>query len=103
MYGRKVAVVVVVEVIIIMVVVLVVVCINFKLSFKFEINGSRRNAYFIYRAYTTLFFVVSGIAVSILSMLSSAKEKSMPQDNAMHAEAAPGQQQDNWMYHDDKC
>eukprot|EP01036_Dinobryon_divergens_P024719 gene24722-33192_t len=46
---------------------------------------------------------IQGIAVSILSMLSSAKEKSMPQDNAMHAEAAPGQQQDNWMYHDDKC
>lgn len=46
---------------------------------------------------------VQGIAVSILSMLSSAKEKSMPQDNALHAESAPGQQQDNWMYHDDKC
>jgi ubiquitin-conjugating enzyme E2 W len=44
-----------------------------------------------------------GLAVSILSMLSSAKEKKLPQDNAMHAEAAPGQQQDNWMYHDDKC
>eukprot|EP01037_Dinobryon_pediforme_P042849 gene42849-53485_t len=39
---------------------------------------------------------VQGIAVSILSMLSSAKEKSMPQDNALHAESAPGQQQDNW-------
>lgn len=44
-----------------------------------------------------------GLAVSILSMLSSAKEKKLPQDNAMHADAAPGQQQDNWMYHDDKC
>mmetsp|Transcript_2811 Transcript_2811/g.2971 ORF Transcript_2811/g.2971 Transcript_2811/m.2971 type:complete len:260 (+) Transcript_2811:39-818(+) len=43
------------------------------------------------------------IAVSILSMLSNAKEKKMPIDNAMHADAAPGQQQDNWMYHDDKC
>lgn len=49
------------------------------------------------------YYYIIGIAVSILSMLSSAKEKSMPQDNAMHAEAAPGQQQDNWMYHDDKC
>eukprot|EP00607_Mallomonas_marina_P000267 CAMPEP_0182429642 /NCGR_PEP_ID=MMETSP1167-20130531/32013_1 /TAXON_ID=2988 /ORGANISM="Mallomonas Sp, Strain CCMP3275" /LENGTH=41 /DNA_ID= /DNA_START= /DNA_END= /DNA_ORIENTATION= len=36
------------------------------------------------------------IAVSILSMLSNAKEKKMPIDNAMHADAAPGQQQDNW-------
>jgi ubiquitin-conjugating enzyme E2 W len=43
------------------------------------------------------------LAVSILSMLSSAKQKSVPQDNALHADAAPGQQQDNWMYHDDKC
>jgi ubiquitin-conjugating enzyme E2 W len=43
------------------------------------------------------------IAVSILSMLSSAKEKTTPQDNAMHADAAPGQKQENWMYHDDKC
>jgi len=46
---------------------------------------------------------VQGIAVSILSMLSSAKEKSMPQDNAMHSDSTPGQQQDNWMYHDDRC
>lgn len=43
------------------------------------------------------------LAISILSMLSSAKEKKIPQDNAMHAEALPGQQQENWMYHDDKC
>jgi len=43
------------------------------------------------------------LIVSILSMLSSAKEKKMPVDNAMHADAPPGQQQDNWMYHDDKC
>lgn len=43
------------------------------------------------------------LAVSILSMLSSAKEKTIPQDNAMHADAPPGRQQDNWMYHDDKC
>ncbi|RYY88410.1 ubiquitin-conjugating enzyme family protein [archaeon] len=44
-----------------------------------------------------------GLVVSILSMLSSAKEKGLPQDNAMHADSAPGKQQDNWMYHDDKC
>lgn len=43
------------------------------------------------------------IAVSILSMLSSAKEKAIPQDNAMHADSKPGQQQNNWMYHDDRC
>jgi ubiquitin-conjugating enzyme E2 W len=43
------------------------------------------------------------LVISILSMLASAKEKKMPQDNAMHADAAPGQQQDNWMYHDDRC
>jgi ubiquitin-conjugating enzyme E2 W len=46
---------------------------------------------------------VEALAVSILSMLSSAKEKAMPQDNAMHSDSAPGQQQHNWMYHDDKC
>jgi ubiquitin-protein ligase len=43
------------------------------------------------------------LVISILSMLSSAKEKKMPPDNAMHADAPPGKQQDNWMYHDDKC
>jgi hypothetical protein len=36
-------------------------------------------------------------------MLSSAKEKKMPQDNAMHSDATPGLQQDSWMYHDDRC
>lgn len=43
------------------------------------------------------------LSVSILSMLSSAKEKSIPQDNALHADSQPGKQQDNWMYHDDRC
>jgi ubiquitin-conjugating enzyme E2 W len=43
------------------------------------------------------------IAVSILSMLSSAKEKKIPPDNALHSDNAPGMQQDNWMYHDDRC
>ena len=42
------------------------------------------------------------LVVSILSMLSSAKEKKIPQDNALHADNNPGQQQ-NWMYHDDRC
>jgi ubiquitin-conjugating enzyme E2 W len=43
------------------------------------------------------------LVVSILSMLSSAKEKKLPPDNSNHADASPGKQQDNWMYHDDKC
>jgi ubiquitin-conjugating enzyme E2 W len=43
------------------------------------------------------------LIVSILSMLSSAREKTIPQDNAMHADAEPGQKQDRWMYHDDRC
>jgi ubiquitin-conjugating enzyme E2 W len=42
------------------------------------------------------------LVASILSMLSSAKEKKIPLDNAMHSDSSPGQQQ-NWMYHDDKC
>ena len=43
------------------------------------------------------------LALSIMSMLSSAKGKSRPQDNAQHAGAKPGQRQDNWVYHDDSC
>ena len=43
------------------------------------------------------------LVVSIYSMLSSAKEKKIPQDNAMHADNPPGQQQEGWMYHDDRC
>lgn len=43
------------------------------------------------------------LVVSIYSMLSSAKEKRIPQDNAMHADAPPGQQQEGWLYHDDRC
>lgn len=42
------------------------------------------------------------LVTSILSMLSSAKEKKIPQDNALHADNRPGQEQ-NWMYHDDRC
>lgn len=44
-----------------------------------------------------------GIAVSILSMLSSAKEKKIPPDNALHSESPPGGGQDRFMYHDDRC
>ena len=43
------------------------------------------------------------LAISILSMMSSAKEKKIPPDNAMHADSAPGQAQDHFMYHDDSC
>ena len=46
---------------------------------------------------------VESIAVSILSILSNAKEKKLPPDNAMHADNLPGQQQEGWMYHDDRC
>ena len=47
---------------------------------------------------------VESIIVSIISMLGSAKAKKLPVDNAMHSEYnAPGQQQINWNYHDNKC
>ena len=42
------------------------------------------------------------LVTCILSMLSSAKEKKIPQDNALHSDNRPGQEQ-NWMYHDDRC
>ena len=42
------------------------------------------------------------IAVSILSILSSAQSKSLPMDNARHAQNRPGQYQKDWVYHDDK-
>ncbi|CAM9142486.1 unnamed protein product [Discosporangium mesarthrocarpum] len=45
---------------------------------------------------------VGSLALSILSMLSSAKEKRLPEDNAAHAHARPGQAQE-WIYHDDLC
>jgi ubiquitin-conjugating enzyme E2 W len=41
------------------------------------------------------------IAVSILSILSSAQSKSLPMDNAQHSHRKPGQYQENWVYHDD--
>ena len=43
------------------------------------------------------------IAVSILSILSSAKNKSLPMDNSRVAGLKPGQSQENWVYHDDNC
>ena len=43
------------------------------------------------------------LAMSILSILSSAREKSLPMDNARHAVNKPGQPQDDWVYHDDNC
>ena len=43
------------------------------------------------------------LAVSILSILSSARDKGMPMDNARHAGNRPGGKQDDWVYHDDNC
>jgi len=43
------------------------------------------------------------LVTSIRSMLSSAKEKKLPQDNAAHAENPPGKQQDSFLYHDERC
>lgn len=43
------------------------------------------------------------IAVSILSILSSASSKSLPMDNARHAGNKPGEYQKDWVYHDDNC
>ncbi|CAB9518820.1 Probable ubiquitin-conjugating enzyme E2 W-B [Seminavis robusta] len=43
------------------------------------------------------------IANSILSILSSAQSKSIPMDNAKHAQNKPGQYQEDWVYHDDNC
>ncbi|KAJ1460528.1 ubiquitin-conjugating enzyme/RWD-like protein [Pelagophyceae sp. CCMP2097] len=46
---------------------------------------------------------ISQLSLSILSMLSSAKQKGIPIDNAAHADATPGLFQEGWMYHDDSC
>jgi ubiquitin-conjugating enzyme E2 W len=43
------------------------------------------------------------IAVSILSILSSAQFKTLPMDNAAHANTKPGAYQKDWVYHDDNC
>ena len=42
------------------------------------------------------------IVVSILSMLSSAKVKARPPDNAAHADYEPGKTTE-YLYHDEKC
>lgn len=41
------------------------------------------------------------IAISILSILSSAQSKSLPMDNSRHALNKPGEYQEAWIYHDD--
>jgi ubiquitin-conjugating enzyme E2 W len=41
------------------------------------------------------------IALSILSILSSAQSKSLPMDNSRHAQNKPGEYQEAWVYHDD--
>ncbi|KJP85926.1 hypothetical protein AK88_04458 [Plasmodium fragile] len=46
---------------------------------------------------------ISGLVLSIISMLSSAKEKKLPIDNYTHADAKPGSSQNSFLYHDDKC
>nr|BAT25233.1 symbiotic ubiquitin conjugating E2 [Nitzschia sp. IriIs04] len=43
------------------------------------------------------------IAVSILSILSSAQSKSLPINNAQVAGNKPGEYQKDWIYHDDNC
>ena len=43
------------------------------------------------------------IAISILSILGSAREKLLPPDNSMHSGKKAGQAQDNFIYHDDNC
>ena len=43
------------------------------------------------------------LAVSIMSILSGARKKSLPMDNARQAMNKPGQKQDDWIYHDDNC
>ena len=46
---------------------------------------------------------VESVLVSILSMLVSARGKSVPHDNLARQNVEPGNQQDGWMYHDDRC
>ena len=46
---------------------------------------------------------VPKLALSILSMLSSAKHKGVPQDNSAHCHNPPGKKQEGWMYHDDSA
>lgn len=46
---------------------------------------------------------VTSFVLSIISMLSSAKEKRLPMDNHLHAELPPGSADARYLYHDDKC
>ncbi|KAK1443782.1 hypothetical protein BgAZ_206580 [Babesia gibsoni] len=46
---------------------------------------------------------VTSFVLSIISMLSTAKEKRLPMDNHLHAELPPGSADARYLYHDDKC
>ncbi|KAK1939736.1 ubiquitin-conjugating enzyme E2 [Babesia divergens] len=46
---------------------------------------------------------VTSFVLSIISMLSTAKEKQLPMDNHLHAELPPGSSDARYLYHDDKC
>ncbi|UVC49968.1 ubiquitin-conjugating enzyme E2 [Theileria orientalis] len=46
---------------------------------------------------------ISSFVVSIISMLSSAKEKRLPIDNHLHVDMPPGTSEGGFLYHDDKC
>ncbi|KAF8819269.1 putative ubiquitin conjugating enzyme E2 [Cardiosporidium cionae] len=46
---------------------------------------------------------INSIILAIISMLSSAKEKRLPPDNASLAGMQAGGSQSNFMYHDEKC
>nr|CAJ20299.1 ubiquitin-conjugating enzyme, fragment [Toxoplasma gondii RH] len=45
---------------------------------------------------------ISAIAVAILSMLTSAKQKQLPTDNAAHMDVPAGHHGTQFLYHDDK-
>ncbi|CCF73658.1 Probable ubiquitin-conjugating enzyme E2 W [Babesia microti strain RI] len=46
---------------------------------------------------------VSSLILSLVSMLSSAKEKRRPPDDQLHAQMPPGESDASYVYHDDKC
>ncbi|PFH31676.1 putative ubiquitin conjugating enzyme E2 [Besnoitia besnoiti] len=45
---------------------------------------------------------ISAVAVAILSMLTSAKQKQLPMDNAAHVDVPAGHRDTQFLYHDDK-
>ncbi|PHJ25791.1 ubiquitin conjugating enzyme e2 [Cystoisospora suis] len=45
---------------------------------------------------------ISSIAVAVLSMLTNAKQKQLPLDNASHLDVPAGQRDTQFLYHDDK-